>query len=1025
MNATGKDLAEKLKSSRALLLACETIGWLHQTGKAHPDFLLSQGRAGVKYTPEDWHKQLVPGWSDRLRWVKERTGKNDIEWPASLEDFLYKYNKAGSEDLVGCLQAGHAMASGIEKSNFSDKASEYLKQDATHMWLTSAYGRPMRNLLADPPEVLRSGGWETLLQRIGALLDRLEKLGTERQGDVYEWWKWREDAIGQGGWLRRAFEATVADTRLPNNDVTLWDQSYVAGALFKSAVAGLVLLGKPPNGAWEKLKTKTRWRVLTVGFGTEHYQERAVRIVDWTGAAQQIEAFFEDVRRLIEVELAVGSLVYRDDQVLAFTFPGLRSDDQDPGQKSLGTHAAEELLEWIKNHVDELAQQRLLETPPWCSLSESTRSFIPMANQVAEARKKLTVPLHRPWTISEKDDKEDNKRKRGDVCPVCQVRFNGGAGGKETSPKQRPCRVCGERREKRLKAWLTEGKDTIWISELADDNDRVALLTFRFDLGPWLDGSRTDSLRTQCIAAWRRHNPSVNNNKDNPIDLDDPTESLMQHVRSVVHNPRKVTSVKRAGNLDDAIMASLNQGFSYDQDLSDFYHRMVEDRADAPPRWDAVKHDPGRAAHWLVHQIFRKNPSPGRVYRFWRTAEAFFDELLPVFREAAAAHQNRWRTRRLLLVPDKASQGGWQDHETYATRWNDAPLELLYCAESESFLTICNLARILRPEEQPRERLKGLRLELESDKGDRSTLTIGKVSVPSNLGSYSPLIVLDRRPERFRVLVPLQAAPACIDAALKKWRDEFAPVWDRMPLRFGVVAFSRMTPFQAVIEAARNLEDALSGPAEETWSVMDCQVRNGIAALLLMRRDGTREIVTVPTVLPDGRVDEHYPYVAVTNPRHLRKRDFTVPPSDKRAKQTYRHVLDLTPGDEILVAPSRFATMFLASTADRFHPVDVRYVSEWDRMREIWHLLCRTAPSVTSLHTLWSALADVRARWEDLKPRPSDPPPWASLVRSVLADTLGVRPSELEVLVEAAVFGILEKTLDWHLRILKLEESPS
>jgi hypothetical protein len=51
------------------------------------------------------------------------------------------------------------------------------------------------------------------------------------------WLAWRESAIGKDSFIRRAFLSTLAETRLPNNDVTLWDQSYVAAALFKSAVA--------------------------------------------------------------------------------------------------------------------------------------------------------------------------------------------------------------------------------------------------------------------------------------------------------------------------------------------------------------------------------------------------------------------------------------------------------------------------------------------------------------------------------------------------------------------------------------------------------------------------------------------------------------------------------------------------------------------------------------------------------------------------------------------------------------------
>src|SRR5690606_25072269 len=131
----------------------------------------------------------------------------------------------------------------------------------------------------------------------------------------------------------------------PNNEVTLWDQTYVAAALFKSAVAGAVLEGGAFPWAWKAiaqrlqiglttktgkakdwndldskeraavsryLKTHTRWRLLTVGIGMDHYEARTVRIGDWIGARADLDAFFDQVCRLVEVDLAIGSLLFRD-----------------------------------------------------------------------------------------------------------------------------------------------------------------------------------------------------------------------------------------------------------------------------------------------------------------------------------------------------------------------------------------------------------------------------------------------------------------------------------------------------------------------------------------------------------------------------------------------------------------------------------------------------------------------------------------------------------------------------------------
>jgi CRISPR-associated Csx11 family protein len=999
-------MLDTLRQHRPLLLACEAIGWLHMTGKAHPDFLRHHGGAGVKYDDLSWHRNQNPPlpWSDKLAWLKN--GAWDIpseQWPKSFTDFLEKHREQRGKGLLGLLQAAHGMASGVEK-NLPKTTSNYLNQDTTHMWLVSPFGHPVRNLLADPPPLVTEQGWQELLARIERLLDDLKELGNPNRKDAAGardgWWRWREAAIGPKGWLRQAFLSTLAETRLPNNDVTLWDQSYVAAALFKSAVASAVLTGGSFN--WDdKLRQQTRWRVLTLGFGTPHYEARAVKIGDWVGAQRDIERFFESVRRLVEVDLAVGSLVYRDDETLTFTFPGDRAD----GQGGVEEQTAEELRQAIAGEVDRLAGELKFETPPFCSLSNSTRSFVPMVKQLREARQELSIPLHRPWNI-EAINSETASGKRH-VCPVCLVRFNEPPQSAKTdnARKSYPCDVCRQRGRGRLDAWLAGEEDTIWISEVADDNDRVALLTLSFGLEPWLEGQHVDSLRVQSIAEWRHFNRALSR-QDNPIEFNKPVESLRAYIES------KLGSF----NKNDPVLSSLQEGYRYETTWEAFFTKIVEDRADAPS-WKSLD-DEGRA-RWLVHQLFRKLPSPGRVYRFWRTAEAFFDELLARFREVASAHENRWRTRRLLFYPDTAAGAGtWEDRETYTGHWRGAPFEVVYLADQAAFVTISNLARCFTPEEgeqalQQESQTVGIKL-----KGDDQTEReprITSVSIPDKIGTYAPLIPLDLSPRRFRLLVPLDRATACIEAAIAKWREEFARVWDRMPLRIGVVAFPRLTPFQAVIDAARNLEDALEREGTQTWRVIECRTREGVTALSLEHGSG-RELVLVPTQLPDGRDDVFYPYVQVEDRELRAPRDFQHPDG-----RVYRHIADLRPGDGVVVHPSRIAAVFLDTTARRFEPPGVRPLGDFERMRAVWDLLVRRSPSLSALRGALAELEERAGNWRDPEGRwlPGAEAEWLELARAILRDRLGISGAALETLVEAARHGTLGWAREWYVTWLK------
>jgi CRISPR-associated Csx11 family protein len=985
--------ADTLRKDRSLLLAMECVGWLHMLGKCRGEFLREQGGQKCGYDDLRWFENETPPfpWDDLLNWVKSAYDGlgGQKPWPGSLTKFITDH-RGRDAGLLGLLQAGHGMASGIEK-NLPAAASKYLGQNATHLWLASPFGHPRRNLLPDPPEVLGPRGWPRLVAEVRRILEELERSSTSQGTGVDDWWHWRERAIGPESWLRVALTSTIAETRLPNNDVTVWDQSYAAAALFKSAVAGAILDEMFPWTDGET-KNKTRWRLLTIGIGADHYEARAVRIGDWTGARLALDAFFARVRRLVEVDLAVGSMLYSDGAVQVFSFPGERSDGG-------GAIAAQDWHRWLEQEVDQLAQDLRLETPPYVHLSEPTRSLVPLTEEIAKARKRVDVPVHRSWAIP-----APNGQASGHTCPVCLVRPNGAP-----TDKQKPCEPCRKRRIHRLDAWL-EGKlgdDTVWITEVADHNDRLALLTLSLDLEPWLDGSRLDALRTQAVPEWRRHNP-VLKGVSNPVDPDRSFESLIDYV-----TPRLKQFDK-----NDPVLSSLQDGYSnHEGQWPEYFEKIVEDRAGNAPSWGALGDKTSRA-RWIVHQLFRKLASPGRVYRFWRESEAFFSRLLDRFREESAADANRWRVRRLTLIAGDGSGTGWQDGEVYNGRLGEAPVSALYRDQSQDFVTVCNLARVLGSEAAP-DALVGKTIELRGDDHDQAMRLVVKKAIDerSRLGVYHPIIPLELSPVRFRVLLPLEAASACVDYAVALWKEEMGRVWDRLPLRVCVVAFPRMVPFQAVIEAARTLEHDLNRGEQEAWRVAECEERDGIVCLWLVRPDGGSELRSVPVRLPDGRRDVFYPYFRVLD-RTLRASLDFMHPEDGRV---YRHAADLRPGDGVEVAPPRVASMFLESTGRRFEPVRSRALADWERMRDIWRLLDRSAPSQAALRGAWAELAARAESWRGADGAWLDGgrEAWLALTRAVLGERLGATHAALDHLVEAAADGTLEWAIEWHVGVLK------
>jgi len=126
--------AETLRAKRPLLLGMEAIGWFHMAGKARLEFLRQQGGDKLGYEYQEWHQQETPPfpWNDLLEWVRRLYG-SDIPanaWPGSFAVFAEKHAKR-NPGLLGLLQAGHGIVSGVEK-NLPGKTSEYLNQTVLH-----------------------------------------------------------------------------------------------------------------------------------------------------------------------------------------------------------------------------------------------------------------------------------------------------------------------------------------------------------------------------------------------------------------------------------------------------------------------------------------------------------------------------------------------------------------------------------------------------------------------------------------------------------------------------------------------------------------------------------------------------------------------------------------------------------------------------------------------------------------------------------------------------------------------------
>jgi len=277
-----------------------------------------------------------------------------------------------------------------------------------------------------------------------------------------------------------SFAGVVADTRRPENEVTLWDWANIVAALYKAALAG-ALLGYKPKPA------DLRWRLLSVRVDSATFIENVARIPDLLARQGLLRDGFERVRRLLEETYPLATRVYQDQENSIYIVPNVANllDATDAQGQTLSVliraefekGTVEEKKPALKGEVIPAVQ---LDTREWQAQSPDRRTFDvpPIAKLLKEGVS--TYADHCQVTDWWRDQKDTA------LCPVCRLR--------PMREKAEACEHCIERRGSRIETWLKNPGTTIWMDEIADANDRVALIVGKFRLDNWLSGEMVQTL---------------------------------------------------------------------------------------------------------------------------------------------------------------------------------------------------------------------------------------------------------------------------------------------------------------------------------------------------------------------------------------------------------------------------------------------------------------------------------------------------------------------------------------------------
>lgn len=296
--------------------------------------------------------------------------------------------------------------------------------------------------------------------------------------------------------LQKLFRQTVADSRRPINEVDLWSWGALVGALYKAALAGALLTGAPPAAP------NLQWRLLSVRVDGLGYISNVARIPDLLARQRLLEDTLDQVCTLLEVEYPLGSEIYRDHNGSVFVVPDV------PGLLQITDRQGETLQEkivqvFIQKTEGDLIPEITLEQDSWWGQDPNWSRSAPTASndKLPNIRDMLTTPVVSQVDVQTIHSQWQGKDGNGEVCPVCRLR--------PMREGREACKHCENRRDSRIAAWQQDPHRTIWMDEIADHNDRVALIVGKFGLDDWLSG---DLVQTMLVKADPASNTFVPKN---------------------------------------------------------------------------------------------------------------------------------------------------------------------------------------------------------------------------------------------------------------------------------------------------------------------------------------------------------------------------------------------------------------------------------------------------------------------------------------------------------------------------------
>ncbi|WP_286708992.1 CRISPR-associated protein Csx11 [Methanothermobacter sp. EMTCatA1] len=771
----GMSNIKNIRKRRKEVLLGEIGALLHDIGKLHPDFI---GTNSIEKTPPRFFHANIDDFlkTELISALKAINGES-----IRIYNIISEHHRKNNV-LQGCDR----------KDSADDKGIVRRKQSITDTVISSPFGYPKEKIHLN-----------CLQKEFDDLQTLLVRLFKDYISGVVNLSLFRRMLMKEA---QVFFSHGLGETRIPSNDVTLWDHSYSTASRFKSLLVAKLC------GADIK---DPELRIFGIFWNGIEFINKGRKIAEIKARKEIIERIKEKLKGKFEDEIPVGNSIYEDINGICFTFPEFERAEE------LANQCAKEACEIVLEESEN-------ELWPFFTLSKPSKTLTVLASELKFASSRGAYPKITPALFIDKKQKKiiaDNPemptpQEGEDICPLCRLRA-------KPIEKER-CEICSERIQGRLANWSNKKENTIWIDEVADKNNRIALIALNFDLDKWFDGTMAGTIYSQTYKDWKHSKKWEKKNvkKNANSVLNGPIEATKDHVYKILNYilENEDSNEEKAAKLLDTFF---EEEIGLNKSSLQSHFQNIRENIGA----DLDKEN-------LATYLFTQNPSPARLYRIWKETEEFFDLLINKITDIYA-----YRWKRIGFSIDTHELKGRLKEEYKNIKelekgsliikisGLDPETLLVFHDRNGEFYTIESLGKFKFKnkvgEEAVKEALKqGIKHLAPEDEPEKNLIEVGKtIKTEDNLyfEKYYPLIEINRSPLSLRFIVPALDSVKIIEMIAELYNKRFEKVLGKLPLNLKLLVAKRKFPLYILLEAEKRMlkdeEFKKQTPMDPWWSV--------------------------------------------------------------------------------------------------------------------------------------------------------------------------------------------------------------